>query len=61
MNVKQCDRCGEIISKKCAYETSVITYIASKDGYTYLPRNFDLCHKCSKSFVEWIKKFGNVD
>jgi len=41
MKIKQCDRCGKIIPNKCADETSVVTYIASKEGYTYLPRNFD--------------------
>ena len=61
MKIKQSDRRGKIIPKKCADETSIATYTAAKEGWAYFPRNFDLCHKCSKSFEEWIKKFGNVD
>lgn len=61
MTVKQCDRCGKIIPNKCADETSVVTYEVSKEGYLYSPRDFDLCHDCTRAFVKWIRELGNVN
>lgn len=61
MKVTKCDKCGKIIPDNCRDERSTITYQGLKKGSVYTPRDFDLCHECSKSFVKWIKAPGNVN
>lgn len=59
MDVKKCDRCGEIIECKSiedksnmlfVYETSIVYDITKA-----LKTKADLCDECTKKLNEWLK------
>lgn len=59
MDVKKCDRCGEII-ESCINDKEARAMLIFKideayDGYRAVRTKADLCENCAKDLDKWLK------
>lgn len=61
MNVKKCDRCGEIFNRSVQprvfnfTKNQNVNQIYTLNEYGERLDTFDLCNECIKDFNEWMK------